>query len=248
MTDSDDVEQWARDCRGELLMDHENEVFLKFVLLANILGYEHVAYGLEMPTSLAEPSFSLFNNYTADWQQKFVERRASHHGSRVAYHKRTRPTAEHEKKYNWQRDDFEREARENRIKPEWLEQSKGEGGTIAFVAMAGRKTTCAAGFNQRVRILIDQTNERMRGLLLTKYLPQAYIKLSDVERTYLIWVLDGKTTGEIAEIMSLTKPAVENLQRKLPGRFEKTGIAPTAFLAYRLGLLEAPKAARKDES
>lgn len=248
MPNSEEIARWARDCRGELLMDHENEVYLKFVILSNILGYRYAAYGLELPTSVAEPSFSLFVNYADDWQSKYVERNARHHGSRVAYGKRTRPTERHEKKYYWQREDFLREARLHNITPEWFEQSTGTGGSIAFVALSERTEPCSPGFNQLVRILIDEANERMRRLLLEKYLPQAYIKLSDVERVYLAWVLDGKTSGEIADIMSIPKPSVENLQRKLPERFEKKGIAPTAFLAYRLGLLEAPQAAAPDET
>lgn len=246
MTNTDEIARWLQDCRGELAMDHENEVFLKFVILANFLGYQHVAYGLELPTSVAAPSFSLFNNYADDWQEKFVERHARHHGSRVAHGKRTRPTAEHETRYYWHREDFMREAHEHDIKPEWLEQSKGEGGSIAFVALAERGPQCSPRLNQKVRMLIDATNEAMRRVLLAKYLPQAHIKLNGVERLYMAWVLDGKTSGEIADIMHMPKPSVDNLQRKLPERFSMKGITATAFLAYRLGLLKTPQDSADD--
>lgn len=224
-------------------MDHENEIFLKFVILANLLGYRYAAYGLELPTSVAEPSFSLFANYAPDWQSKYVERCGRHHGSSVACGKRTRPADYHAQKYHWQRHDFEREAEQHHIIPEWVEQSAGEGGSITFVALADRVEPISPGFNQRVRVLIDLAGERMRRVLLGKYLPQAYIRLREVDRIYLAWVLDGKTAGEIADIMAITKPAVENLARKLQEKFDKKGIAATAFLAYRLGLLEAPQAA-----
>lgn len=243
MTNSDEMGQWARDCRGELAMDHENEVFLKVAILGNFLGYKHVAYGLELPTSVAAPAFFLFANYAADWQEKYVERHARHHGSRVAYNKRTNPKPEHDRKYYWQREDFRREAHEHDIKPEWYEQTKGEGGSIAFIALADRAAQCSVGFNQKVRILIDETNAAMRRILLAKHLPQAHVKLNDVERLYMAWVLDGKTSGEIADIMAIPKPSVDNLQRKLPERFGMKGITATAFLAYRLGLLSAPQEA-----
>lgn len=238
MSDLDDLALWERDCRSELQMPHENEVFVKFVILADCIGYQYAAFGLELPTSVAAPSFSLYANYAADWQEKYVSRDPRHHGSRVAYGKRTTPTAEMETWYYWRREDFRREAEANGITPSWTEQMRTPFGAVSFFALASK----ASGGpllqpGPHLRILVAATNEAMLRILVPKHLPQAAIELTEVERIYLCWVLDGKTAGEIADIMAISKPSVENMQRKLPERFDTKGITGTAFLAYRLGLL-----------
>lgn len=232
-----EIAQWEHDCRTQLQMDHENEVFLKFVLLANILGYRYAAYGLEYPTSVAEPPFTFFANYAPDWHHKFVDRNPKHHGSRVAYGKRTVEPPDGSEGYNWSRIDFQREAQGNHINFEWFDTIQGPGGTVSLVGLAGRHTPDSTLLRRKTRMLIDLLIEGMNNLLLKKNMPQMFVELTEQERKYLQWVLDGKTSGEIADIMHIRKSAVENMQRSLPERFDRNGIFVTAFLAYRLGML-----------
>lgn len=237
MNSNEELTQWMRDCSSELQMPHESEAFLKFVLLANILGYNYAAYGLEYPTSVAEPPFTFYANYTKDWYQKFVERHIKHHGSKVAYGKRTIEPQDGSNIYYWRRADFWREAEANNIEIEVFETISGEGGTVALVGLSGRTVPDSEILRKKTRVLIDLTVEVMGRLLIKKNLPQVEVTLKDFERKYLLWVLDGKTSGEIADIMHISKQSVENMQRKLPERFDKKGIFATAFLAYRIGML-----------
>ena len=237
--DADELVQWEQDCRAEMQVQHENEVFLKIVLLANIVGYQHAAYGLEYPTSVAAPSFSFFANYAPDWQEKFVVRHAKHHGSRVAYGKRVSAPIVGSRPYYWTREDFTREAQAHNITIEWFENSIGRGGTTALFGLSSFSGVDGPMLRKKTHILIRTALEEMENRLLEKNLPQLFVTLSDQERNYLCWVLDGKTSGEIADIMEISKASVENMQRKLPERFDRNGIFATAFFAYRLGLLTA---------
>ena len=232
---TDELRMWERDCRCELMLDHENEIFLKFVLLANILGYRYVTYGLELPTSVPQPSFSYYNNFADGWMEKFVVRNAKHHGSRVAYGKRTIDGSN--PVYYWQRPDFFSEAGANSISLQWMETIQGKAGSVALVGLGGLTESRSIGFNQRTRVLIDLVVEAMEGVLVKKHLPQYFIALNEEERTYMMWVLDGKTAIEIAAIMGISQSIADRMQRQLPVKFDKKGIFATAFLAYRLGML-----------
>lgn len=234
---SADMREWTNDCREQLKVDHENEVFLKFVLLAKIIGYRRVSYGIEYPTSVAEPSFSYYANYTTDWQEKFIERHAKHHGSRVAYGKRSAVPPEGSSPYYWTRSDFFREAEANMVKFEVLKEIPGRGGTEAIVGLSDLTEADGPLIRQKANILIGEVAAAMELRLLTKNLPQLFVQLTEQERKYLLWVLDGKTSGEIADIMGIRKAVVDNMQRSLPDRFDRKGAFATAFLAYRLGLL-----------
>lgn len=235
--DEDDLRQWRSDCRGELRVHRPHEVFIKFVLLAGILGYRHVAYGLEYPTSIAEPTFSYYSNFAPDWQDKFNTKNMKHHGSRVAYGRRKSTPLPGASDYFWSRRDFFREAEAYGVYLEWVDNIPGRGGTIALVGLGGFNGQDDAILRRKTHILIEETVEAMEKLLLQKNLPQLFVKLTENERKYLLWVLDGKTASEIADIMGISKAAAENMQRKLPERFERKGIFATAFLAYRLGML-----------
>lgn len=231
---SDDWGDWQRDCASELAMPHENDVFLKFVLLASILGFDKVSFGLEIPTSVAAPAFVFFANYAPDWHYKFVERHPKYHGARVAYGKRTAPALEAESAY-WCPDDFYREAAANNIAEQDIMRFAVPFGCVSYFALEPKNSNDA--MVERTNSLIRLTNTSMTRILFPKHLPQSGLSLTPTEVSIMRWVLDGKTAGEISDIMSIGKSAIENHQRKLQERFETKGIFATAFLAYRMGML-----------
>jgi hypothetical protein len=240
MRDSETLRQWERDCRSELAADHENDVFLKLVLLARIIGYSDVSLGIELPTSAAEPSFSYWCTYPQDWLAKFVERDPRYHGSRAALNKRKSPPARGMSENHWSKCDFEREAQAYGIVFQVWEAVRAGGGTVAFIGLSGRSTPLSELVEQQTRILIDMTVDAITPLLLDKHLPEHRVPISEIERRYMCWVLDGKTAGEIQIIMGLTKAQVDAMQRALPQRFGKKGIFPTSFFAWRMDMLEPP--------
>lgn len=235
----EDREQWREDCRLELLADHENEVFLKFVLLSGILGFKQVSIGIELPTSVAQPAFCYFANFASDWQQKFVERHAKHHGAKVAHKKRTVNPPPGVNEYYWVVDDFQWEADANGIVFDHDVVMPGSYGTVAYVGMAGfgEAADDYARALERAAILIEMTIESMRCCLVKKYLPQALLALRTEEKQYLSWVLDGKTTAEIIEITNEDKTTIAKLQKNLPPRFDRNSVFAAAVLALRMGML-----------
>ena len=234
----DNLSQWSADCLAELLVDHEREAFLKFVLLARIIGYQHAALGFEVPSSVAQPHYSFFSTYPADWQDKFVSADPRHHGSKVAHGKRSIEPAPGTDPYFWTRSDFDREAEAHRIVYDWQETYSCAYGSTAFVALSAPAGPVSAPAR---RILVAHTVDAMARILVPKALPHLpnpeQLTLTDLERRCLRWVLDGKTVSEIAQILNTKESRIENLQRRLSATFAKKGISATAFLAYRLGLL-----------
>jgi len=233
----DSLSQWEDECKTQLDAEHENNAFLNFVLLANFLGYKRVAYGLEVPTSVIEPAFSFYSNFADDWRERFVGRGVRDYSSRVALGKRSGEAANEDSAYYWSKSDFQREISINGIELQFSEVSQGRAGSISHVGLADNEEALTVDLLKRTRILVDHAIEALERLLIEKHLPQAAIQLTDAERLYLLWVLEGKTAGEIATIMDLQLSHVETMQKRLPGRFGKKGAFSTAFLAFRLGLL-----------
>lgn len=229
--------QWARKCKAELQLEHENSVFCKFVSLANELGYRYAAYGLELPISVAEPWFAFYSNYSSNWHRYFGEQRPPRDDARVALKKRSAQTYPDENVHYWNRADFLREARANGIAIEWTRKMRCVAGAVATVALSGLEAVREPRLEEQTWVLAHLASESMSRLLVNKYLPQRAVTLSEVERAYMCWVLDGKTSSEIADILNIGKASVEHMQRKLPERFERSGIFVTSLLAYRMGML-----------
>lgn len=238
MAEADDLAQWERDCVLELSASHENEVFLKLVLLASLLGYERVSFGMEVPKSMGEPVFTYWSNYPDDWSGKFVERKVRHHGAHVGYGKRLSPPAPGRSEYFWSRCDFQREADAYGIAFDYQATMLGKNGTLALIGLSRPASLLSEFDKKRLTILVNATVDAMATLLLDKHLPGHRVQITATERQYMCWVLDGKTASEIASIMNIPPTKVEAMQRSLPGRFEKKGIFATAFLAFRLDMLD----------
>lgn len=235
----DDLSQWADDCRDQLAAHHERDAFTTFVLLAGIIGYQHAAVGLEAPNSVAQPHFSFLANYAPDWQEKFASPNPRHHGSRVAHGKRTVEPPPGTDPYFWTRADFDREATANGIVIHWANTYECGFGSTAFIALSTPRPGAQVDPSSRA-ILADAMVATLERILLPKAFPDLTLSnlvLSDIERRVLLWILDGKTAPEIAIILGMKPSSIENLQRRLPERFNTKGVFATAFLAFRLGLL-----------
>lgn len=233
-----DLEQWAREFSIELSASHESDVFSSLVALANALGFQHVAFGMELPTSISKPLFSYWCNFPEDWISKFIERKVEHHGSQVAYHKRLSLPAPGSDEYNWSRCDFQREAEAYGIKFQWQQKATGRCSTVALIGLSGKDSLLSEFDKKRLTILFNTTVDAMATRLLDKHLPGHRVQITEDERKYLCWVLDGKTADEIIDILRVPKNRVDTMQRNLPLRFEKKGIFATAFMAYRFGMLD----------
>lgn len=236
----EDLGQWEKDCQLELLADHENEVFLKFTLLSQLLGFAKGSVGIELPTSVAQPAFCYYSNFAADWQEKFVERHAKHHGAKVAHKKRTASPPAGVNEYYWVAGDFQWEADANDIVFDYRVTLPGPFGTIANAGLSGYSGSASEYSRalERAAMLVGLTIDSMRSCLVKKYLPQASLKLDAIEKQYLSWVLDGKTTAEIIEIINGDKTSVTKLQKALPQKFDRSGVVATAVLALRMDMLK----------
>jgi hypothetical protein len=229
---------WLADCRNELNVSHETEVFLKFALLAQgHLGYEHAAIGFEVPNSAAQPRYSYFNNYTPDWLERFISP-GQRHGSHVAAGKRTAIPSEYQDPMYWSRADFKREAQAHGIALTWSAAIPCKLGAVGFVALSTPRIALPSPGPDCLD-LARLAIAAMESIILSKALPNLDldIALTPTARKVLRLVLDGHTAADIADLLGISQNKVAYLYRKLPEMFGRDQIFPTAFLAHQLGLL-----------
>lgn len=232
------VGEWRSRCLYGLQQKSEFAMFASFVDLAAELGYSKVAYGLEFPNSIARPDFCYFANFQPDWRSRFSAVETLKLGAKSALGKRT-PGLFEDDSPHWRKEDFVREAQEHGLKFVWLEAIPGLAGTTSFVGLAEGDEFPSTETQYNIRVLADYLAMSMTGCLVPKHMPQSLLEITQTETQCLQWVLDGKTAGEIADILDLTVYATRHMQRTLCEKFEKRSILATAVLAYRMGLLTA---------
>lgn len=235
--ESSALEQWRQRCERDLQADNEFEVFSCFVDLAAELGYRRVAYGLELPNSVARPDFCYFANFLADWRPRYAPTGSIRDNAKVALGKRS-SVSDGDDERLWRRDDFEREANMHNVRFNSLTTLPGRAGTSSVIGLADAAGAPTDLADEKRNCLIAILVRSMVSHLLPQHLPQFDIELTRQECQCLKWVLDGKTAEEIAGILGSRKSLVQLMQRNLTARFQKSGIFVTAVLAYRIGLLE----------
>ena len=190
----------------------EHTLFEIIASLARDLGFDNCAYGLRMPIPLTQPQIAMFNNYPAAWQKIYQEKSylttdpTVQHGMRSLL-----PVIWSEKLFAPARELWE-DARSFGLSVGWAQSSRDLNGTTGMLTLA---RTCellsdAELLNKELKMiwLTQVAHLGMSRLLTTKMIPEIGVQLSCREIEVLRWTGDGKTSGEISDILNISERTV----------------------------------------
>lgn len=190
----------------------ENKLFEAMVALARDFGFDYCAYGLRMPLPLTRPKTVMFNNYPAAWQTRYREQN----------YLAIDPTVQHGMHsllpVIWSDDLFLpsrglwEEARSFGLNVGWAQSSRDENGAVGMLTLA-RLSESLSDIELREKELkmawlAQMVHLEMSRLLCAKILPEAGVRLFHREVEVLKWTGDGKTSGEISEILNISERTV----------------------------------------
>ncbi len=208
---------------------------------AQKLGFDHCAYGLQLPLSVTAPKTVMLNSYPASWQKRYMEENylaidpSVLHGSRSVM-----PLVWTDNLFSEARNFWE-DARAHGLRFGWAQSGTNMQGIRGMLTLA----RCAESLSEtelqkngyRMVWLTQVVHQCMSTLIAANMLPDAMIQLSSREKDVLRWTADGKTAGEIATIINITERTVNfhisNAMEKL-NCINKTAATVKAAL---LGLL-----------
>lgn len=207
------VKFWQDDLLSRVQTAPNEELLFEIVRAeARELGFDHCAYGLRLALNVTKPKTVMFNDYPSCWQQRYVE------GNYIAID----PTVCHGGKsvvpLVWDDQvfcgvrDFWEEARAHGLNYGWAQSSMNMDGIRGMLTLA----RCAEPLSEtelkkngyRMVWLTQVVHQCMGNLISTKMLPEATIKLSLREIEVLRWTAEGKTAGEISDIINITERTV----------------------------------------
>jgi DNA-binding CsgD family transcriptional regulator len=187
-------------------------IFGSIELVAVKLGFEHVAYGFQAPYPVTQPKITLLNNYPSPWQE---------HYSRSGY-LFTDPTVIHGRQSQdplvWNDEVFSsnptlwKDAQDHGIRTGWAQSSldgTGAGSLLTLCRSHEPVTACELQAKEScMRWLVQVAHVSLSKAILEKDV-NAATQLTSREREVMQWTADGKSAQDIADILLLSKSAVD---------------------------------------
>ena len=208
---------------------------------ARALGFERCAYGLRMPLPVSNPRIVLLNNYPAEWRARYL----------AAGYLCTDPTVRHGRRTQaplvldarvfegegaaalWE------EARSFGLCVGWSQSSldgHGVGGMLTLARSSGplcQRELAAHGLQM---CWLSHMAHQSLGRLIMAGLADETPLLTAREIEVLKWTADGKTTGEIADILAVSDNTVNFHIKNAVAKLRTANKTAAAVRAALLGL------------
>lgn len=238
-----DYENNMDDWQIELLhalerVSDENAIFCMILEASLVLGFNYCAYGLQIPYPLSNPKAIMLNNYPQPWQERYSNAR----------YLETDPTVllgrQSERPILWN-DQLYAQA------PELWEEARGFGlckglsqsrlnscGTAGMLTLARTDSDISERElhhnGEKLQWLASTAHSALWGILTKRHRTAEAPNLTDREREVLRWTADGKSAGEIADLLTVSKNTIDfhikNAIRKLKTANKTAAVVRAAML------------------
>lgn len=190
----------------------EHTIFGKIAGAAVSLGFEHCAYGLRMPLPLSNPKTLMLNNYPIAWQHRYQEAGYLDIDPTVLHGRRSQtPLIWSDAVFATAKDMWE-ETKESGLSVGWAKSSLDVNGMVGMLTLSrsNEKISPAELSNNglKMRWLVNVAHLSLSRLMSPKNKEAASISLTNREIEVLRWTADGKTSGEISDILTVSENTV----------------------------------------
>jgi LuxR family transcriptional regulator, quorum-sensing system regulator SolR len=236
------VKTWQEDQLNALHgVKCEHKLFEMMVTLARDFGFDYCAYVLRIPFPLTRPELKIFNNYPVAWQTRYQEQN----------YLAVDPTVRHGLRsllpVIWS-DDLFLSSRE------FWEDARSFGLNVGLAqpcrdenAIGGMLTLARSGEPLSEAELQDKGSKmawftqvahlEMSRVLCAKTMPETEVPLSTREIDVLRWTADGKTSGEISDILDISVRTVNFHLGNATGKLNAVNKTAAVVRAALLGML-----------
>jgi len=199
-----------------------SDIFAFVETEAQTLGFEYVAFGLEMKTHMRQSKIIRINNYPAAWQQRYDEAGYLDVDPVVQHARRSETPLVWGAQTPREPSDFWADAFDHGVRSGWAQSSLPGHGSLSLLKFCrgkGRLSETELNVQElRMRCLVQLTHVAMTRSLMEQETAQIP-KLTQRELEVLQWTAEGKSAQTIADILGLSKSAVDfhikNLNKKL---------------------------------
>ncbi|UUZ50690.1 autoinducer binding domain-containing protein [Massilia sp. B-10] len=203
-----------QDSQMHALLSAKNEAEFSAALIqaGQALGFEYIAFGMRMPLPLSNPKLLMVNNYSETWQQRYAQEKYLEVDPSVAHGLRSvLPLVWGDQLFGTARPFWE-DAHAHGLKVGWAQSTidaQGAVGMLTLARSAGPLTDAELRESSpRMRWLVQMALEGMIRMEAARRPAEPPIRLTAREIEVLRWTADGKTSGEIGQIMDISERTV----------------------------------------
>lgn len=217
-------------------------LFDRLALVVRELGFDHCSYGIRSPLPISDPKIMVFNNYCQYWRERYnqmnyfvVDPTVKHGMSSLL------PLVWSDGVFAQARNFWE-DARGQGLCHGWAQPCRDPAGTTGMVSVARSHEPLTELELQdkvpRLAWITQVLHVKMTELVIDKLLPDREVRLSDREREVMRWTAEGKSAGEIAEILRLSERTVNFHIGNVVHKLNAANKTAAAVRASMLGLLD----------
>lgn len=236
------MHNWQEDLLAITECGHcEHTVFREMERAAQTLGFEYCSYGLRIPVPLSKPKTILVNNYPAAWKLRYVSENYVDIDPTVVHGRRSQaPLLWSEKVFAGQRAFWE-EAQSHGVCIGWAQSSLdavGVGGMLSLSrsheAITANELTCQ---EVKMRWLVNISHLALSRIFNARHVNTLEHALTRREIEVLRWTADGKTSGEVSDILVVSVDTVNFHVKNAVNKLQTANKTAAAVRAAMLGLL-----------
>jgi LuxR family transcriptional regulator, quorum-sensing system regulator SolR len=217
------------------------DLFQQLTILARGLGFDYCSYGIRMPLPISAPKTEVFSNYSSAWQKCYQEQNYLVVDPTVVRGSRsTMPFVWTDELFAPARN-LREDAKAHGLEYGWA-QSCRDVQNIGGMLTLSRSHEDLSGSELRAKTpemiwLVQLAHFGMSRCLTSRLLPEAEVTLSKREIEVLRWTAEGKTSGEVADILRITERTVNFHITNAVTKLNANNKTAAAIRASVLGLL-----------
>jgi LuxR family transcriptional regulator len=207
------MKSWQDDQLQSLFAaSNEQQLFLALVKLVRTEGFDLCSYGIRPPFPVSKPRIMVFDNYPEGWHQKYREQGYVEIDPTVRHGLRSLMPLVWTDDVFAEARDFWEDARGQGLRYGWAQPCRDPSGVAGMLTVARSSEELSdAELKLKVPRLLWMTqvaHVAMSRLVVHRILPESELRFSSREIAVMRWTAEGKTSGEIADILHITERTV----------------------------------------
>jgi len=219
----------------------EQALFDRVCHAARNLGFEYCAYGLRIPKPFSNPQVQLLSNYPRRWRERYQEQGYLATDPSVQRCRQSIDPVVWDEALFANTPQLWAEAQSFGLRHGWAQSSLdalGVGGMLTLARSCETLTSAwLASEEMKMRWLVCVAHVSLSRLCKRRVLMNGRVELSAREVEVLQWTADGKTSGEIGDILALSENTVNFHIKNAVAKLRACNKTSAVVQAALLGLL-----------